>query len=301
MKVVIAGGTGFVGKQLTKLLQSEGHSVVILTRKPSYERGGIQYVQWLSSGANPEQQLGTVDAFVNLAGVSLNEGNWNTERKKAILDSRLSATSEIIRIIEALDIKPKVLVNASAVGIYPISNTAMYTEEHTNYANDFLGQVVQKWEQCASQATASNVRVVYSRFGVILGKESQALTLMALPYKLFAGGTVGSGQQWLSWVHVEDVARAILFAITNDNIHGAMNVTTPNPMRMKPFGQTLGKVLGKPHWIPAPSFALKLALGEKSVLVLEGQQVLPKVLQDNGFTFSFPTLESALKNIYNKN
>lgn len=301
MKIVIAGGTGFVGKQLTHILQREGHTVIILTRKPSYERGGIHYVQWLSSGIKPEEQLGAVDAFVNLAGVSLNEGNWTDKRKKAILQSRISATSEIIRIIEALETKPKVLVNASAVGIYPISETMTYTEKHTNYASDFLGNVVQQWEQCASQATTSNVRVVYSRFGVILGKESQALTLMSLPYKLFTGGTVGSGKQWLSWVHVEDVARAIIFAITNDNIHGAMNVTTPNPMRMKPFGQTLGKVLGRPHWIPAPSFALKLALGEKSVLVLEGQQVLPKVLQDNGFTFNFPTLESALKNIYNKN
>lgn len=299
MKIAIAGGTGFVGKQLSSLLQREGHDVIILTRSRSKIENNIQYVQWLSDDVTPEKELEQVDAFVNLAGVSLNEGRWTKERKKAIYNSRITATNEIVRIIEALHTKPKVLFNASAIGIYPSSTHEVYTEASTNFANDFLGMVVQHWEQHAERATEHGVRVVYGRLGVILGKGSGALPLMVLPYKLYAGGTVGSGKQWLSWVHVEDVARAILFALENDTISGAINITAPNPMRMKEFGQTIGNVLNKPHWIPVPSFAMKLAMGEQSQLVLEGQHVKPSILQQHHFEFHYPELEQALKNIYN--
>lgn len=298
MNIVIAGGTGFVGKRLSTLLVQQGHKVIILTRNSSSIQGNIQYVQWLDARSHPEEHLENVDAFVNLAGVSLNEGRWTSTRKKAIYNSRIDATNEIIRIIEKLSVKPKVLFNASAVGIYPISTTETYTEDSKNFANDFLGMVVQQWEHHAEKAKKLGVRVVLGRFGVILGKESGALPLMALPYKLFAGGTVGSGKQWLSWIHVEDVARAILHAITHEAIAGPMNVTAPNPMRMREFGQTIGKVLGRPHWMPVPGFAMKLALGEQSQLVLEGQRVLPNVLLQNQFEFKYPTLEQALKEIY---
>ena len=160
--------------------------------------------------------------------------------------------------------------------------------------------VVQHWEQHAEKASEYGVRVVYGRFGVILGKESGALPLMVLPYQLYAGGTVGTGKQWVSWIHVEDVARGILFAIEHEELSGAVNFTAPYPLRMKEFGQTISKVLNKPHWIPAPSFALKLALGEQSILVLEGQYVEPAILLQHQFQFLYPTLEQALKNIYKK-
>jgi len=253
MKIVIAGGTGFVGRALTKLLQEKGHEIIILTRNKSGRENDIQYVQWLQQNTRPEQLLDDVDAFVNLAGISLNNGRWTKKQKKAIYTSRMEATLEIVRIMERLTSKPKVLVNASAVGIYPTSTTTIYTEDSTDYATDFLGTTVYDWERHAKRAEKLGVRVALARFGVILGRTSGALPSMLLPYKLHIGGTIGSGEQWLSWVHVEDVARAIYFAITNNDIHGPFNVTAPHATRMKDFGITIASVMGKRHWMPVPS------------------------------------------------
>ena len=248
----------------------------------------ITYVNWLQHGTLPEIEIQNADVFINLAGVSINDGRWTKEHQKQIYDSRMIATAELIRIMKTLPKKPSVLVNASAIGIYPASESTIYTEKSNEIANDFLAQTVHDWEQKALHIEDEQTRTVCMRFGVVLGKEDGALPLMVLPYKLFAGGTVGSGEQWLSWVHVKDVVRAILFVIEKENIRGPVNVTSPFPKRMKYFGQTIGSVLHRPHWLPVPSFAMKLALGEKSALVLKGQHVLPDVLTKNGFEFSFP-------------
>lgn len=292
MKIVIAGGSGFVGQKLTEVLLREGHEVLILSRKA--QKGTVQ---WLTEGATPEKQLGVVDAFVNLAGVSINEGRWSAEHQKQIYNSRMTATDELLRIISALSHKPSVLVNASAIGIYPASESTIYTETSIAIADDFLGQTVAHWEQKAASVTTAGVRSVCMRFGVILGKDGGALPPMILPYKLFAGGKVGSGKQWLSWVHVEDVARAIVFAIEKEALQGPVNTTTPFPKQMDDFGKTIGAVLHRPHWFPVPSFAMKMALGKKSALVLEGQHVLPEKLLANGFIFKFPHLGAALRDI----
>ena len=298
MKIAITGGTGFVGEELTRLLLARGDEVYILTRKPKSPADNITYVKWLSQDAAPETQLEGVDAFVNLAGASINDGRWSEEQKKLIYTSRMDATNELLRIIRKLDKKPKVLVNASAVGIYPPSETATYTEASADLGSDFLAQTVRDWEILASRAEEDGLRVACGRFGIILGKDEGALPLMALPYKLFAGGTVGSGKQWLSWIHVKDVARALAFALDNDQLSGAFNVTAPNPKQMKDFGKEIAHALGRPHWIPVPSFALKTVLGDKSQLVLKGQRVLPTVLEQHGFQFKFPNLRSALADIY---
>jgi len=298
MKIVIAGGTGFVGKVLSRLLQENGHEIIILTRNKTVQEKDIQYVQWLQQGARPEQLLDTVDAFVNLAGISLNNGRWTKKQKKAIYTSRMDATLEIVRIMEHLSAKPKVLINASAVGIYPTSTTATYTEDSMDYATDFLGTTVQDWERQAKRAEKLGVRVALARFGVILGRDQGALPSMLLPYKMHIGGTIGSGEQWLSWVHVEDVARAIYFAITNENIKGPFNVTAPHAVRMKDFGKSIAMIMGRSHWMPVPSIAMRLALGEQSMLVLEGQHVLPAVLEKQYFTFHFPHLKEALYDLY---
>ena len=297
MKIVIAGGTGFVGKKLTNYLQAEGHEIVILTRDTSKHENGIDYVQWLQDGSRPETELGEVDAFVNLAGVSLNDGRWTKKQKKTIYTSRMDATLEIVRIMEGLQKKPKVLVNASAVGIYPTSTINTYTESYTDYATDFLGWTVHDWERHAKRAENLGVRVALARFGVILGSESGALPSMILPYKMYVGGTVGSGEQWLSWIHVDDAARALYFAIMNESINGPFNVTAPNPERMKKFGQTIAKVMNRPHWMPVPSLAMQLALGEQSILVLEGQHVRPQILEEQNFDFHFPQLREALEDL----
>ena len=297
MKIAIAGGTGFVGKALTTLLQQHGHEIFILSRSTSKYENGVQYVQWLSEGARPEKELEGIEAIVNLAGVSLNAGRWTKKQKKAIYTSRMDATLEIVRILEQLNTSPKVLVNASAVGIYPPSTETIYDENTSNYATDFLGWTVHDWERHAKRAEKLGVRVALARFGVVLGRDNGALPSMLLPYKLHIGGTIGSGEQWLSWVHIEDVARAIYFAISNPSIHGPFNVTAPHATRMKEFGQTIALVMGRRHWLPVPSMAMRIALGEQSMLVLEGQHVLPTVLQAQNFEFKFPHLKEALENL----
>lgn len=298
MKIAITGGTGFVGQELTRLFHSHGHMVYILTRSPKRSTPNTKYVQWLKDGAAPERQLEGIDAIVNLAGTSINDGRWSNEQKREIYNSRMEATEEVLRIIGKLIKKPQVLVNASAVGVYAPSEMVTYTEDSTDFGKDFLARTVIDWEKLADHAKFHGVRVASGRFGIILGRKEGALPLMSLPYKFFVGGPVGSGKQWVSWVHVKDVARAISFAIDTPALEGPFNVTAPEPKQMKEFGKEIGKALNRPHWIPVPSIAMKAVLGEKSRLVLTGQRVLPKVLERHGFTFLYPTLQSALADLY---
>lgn len=298
MKIVVAGGSGFVGKKLTTLLHNDGHEVVILTRGKSRMEKGMQFVQWLSKEADPVAEIRYADAFVNLAGVSLNSGRWTEKKKHEIYASRMQATSTLIDMMTQLSQPPKVLVNASAVGIYPASQHMIYTEEDKIFSQDFLGSTVRDWERMANRAQALNVRVATGRFGVILGQGGGALPLMALPYHYYVGGPIGSGKQWLSWVHVDDVARALYFAITTPELIGPFNVTAPHALRMADFVQVLSDVLHKPNWLAVPSFVLQIALGEQSKLVLEGQHVVPQQLEKHGFEFKYPTAQQALENIY---
>ncbi|MBS4178658.1 TIGR01777 family oxidoreductase [Lederbergia citrea] len=291
MRVVIAGGSGFVGMALQERLLHAGHEVMILTRakKRPYE------VEWLTPESKPEHYLGKVDAIVNLAGESINGLRWTSSKKKRILESRIIATREIIRIIQSLDKKPEVLVNASAVGYYGMSESETFTESSQTEADDFLASVVRKWEEEAGVAEQLGVRTVFARLGIVLGNDG-ALPLMALPYKLGAGGTVGSGRQWLSWVHVSDVAGIIQFAIEHREISGPINVTAPSPVKMQEFGKTVGHVLHRPHWLPVPSFAMKMLLGEMSDMLLCGQRAIPNKVSESGYSYQYPDLEEALKN-----
>jgi uncharacterized protein len=298
MKVAIAGGTGLVGSRLCEMLKKRGDEVIILTRSESKMKNGIPHIKWLN-GEKLETSLEGIEAFINLAGVSLNEGRWTTERKEAIYKSRMDATDEVLRIIQHLKVKPDVLVNASAIGIYPASTTAVYTEESQERAADFLGTTAADWEIKAMEANEFGVRVCLARFGVILGRGSGALPLITLPYHLFVGGTVGSGEQWLSWIHVDDVCGAIIHAMETPELEGPINVTSPNAKRMKQFGKIIGRTLNRPHWLPVPSIALKLALGEKSQLVLEGQYVVPEKLLASGYHFQYASLEDAIIDLYN--
>ena len=297
MKIVVSGGSGFIGRKLTHLLINEGHEVVILTRNAKAASHGVSYVEWLSKDSVPEKELQNVDAFINLAGVSINDGRWSTRHQKEIYNSRMEAADELLRIIDSVSKKPSIFINASAIGIYPVSLDSEYTEESIFTPDDFLGRTVEDWENRAKQVEQYGVRTAFMRFGVVLGNEGGALPLMTLPYKIFVGGTVGSGNQWVSWVHILDVVRAISFVIQKNNINGPVNVTAPAPVRMKDFGKTIGSVLNRPHWFPAPTIMMKLVLGQKSKLVLEGQKVLPKVLMDEGFEFLYPKLDFALRDL----
>ncbi|MFY4776470.1 TIGR01777 family oxidoreductase [Metabacillus sp. RGM 3146] len=296
MKVAIAGGSGFVGSQLTNILTKAGHEVLILTRSDKQGGGEITYVQWMKDGSLPEKHLDGIDAIVNLAGKNIND-RWTDETKKQIIESRVEATNEVYRILNALEKKPSVLVNASAVGIYGTSSKATFIEEDTGSGNDFLAKTAKIWENEAKKVGELGIRLIFARFGVLLGKNAGALPKMMLPYKLFLGGNFGSGEQWISWIHAEDAAKMILFAIENKKINGPMNVTAPNPVQNKTFGKTLAKAMNRRHWLPAPAFALKAAIGEMSMLVLDGQRAIPKKALEQKYAFSYPTLDEALTNI----
>ncbi|MDP4164263.1 MAG: TIGR01777 family oxidoreductase [Bacillota bacterium] len=300
MKIAIAGGSGFVGSALTKELLKQNHEIFILTRRQKTDttNGQVHFVEWLRKDGKPWEQLHEIDFFINLAGESINSGRWTSERKKRILDSRLQATEEIITILGKLNAKPRALINASAIGFYGTSLEETFTEEYEVSGNDFLAETVHSWEKKASEAEALGIRTVLCRFGIILDTSEGALPRMALPYKFFAGGKVGSGSQWMSWIHIDDVVRGILFAMINEGLDGPVNFTAPEPVTMDQFGRELGTVMNRPHWLPVPGFALKLLLGEMSTLVVEGQRVLPKKLIAKGFDFRFPTLHSALTNLF---
>lgn len=299
MKIVIAGGSGFIGKKLTESLLDAGHDIIILTRKKRAHNGPVTYVQWLHENASPENEIGEAELFINLAGVSINDGRWTTKHQVQIYKSRMTATDELLRIINALHKKPTTLINASAIGLYPASERQIYTEQSSAIADDFLAKTVHDWEKKAASASSLSIRTIFMRFGLVLGNEGGALPLMSMPYKLFVGGTVGSGRQWLSWIHIDDLIRSILFVIKNHQIQGPVNVCSPNPQRMKAFGQTIGKVLRRPHWLPMPGFLMQLILGKKSALVLTGQYIVPAVLKKENFTFKYPELEDALENLFN--
>lgn len=300
MKAAIAGGTGFVGKALIDELLKNGHQVVVLTRsfQNKKDTANIRYVKWLNDHSEPEKELQDVDAFINLAGESLNSGRWTDERKQWIINSRISSTREIIRIMGALSQKPRVFINASAIGCYPVSTEETFTESSKTTNEGFLARTVDIWETEARQAETLGIRTVMTRFGVILGKEEGALPRMALPYKLFAGGRIASGQQWMSWIHIKDVARALLFIMEHSDITGPVNLTAPSPERLNTLGKTLANVLQRPHWLFVPAFAIKIVLGEMGTLILDGQKVLPEKLTTHSFTFQFSHIKQALIDIY---
>ncbi|RFU62989.1 TIGR01777 family oxidoreductase [Peribacillus glennii] len=300
MKIAISGGSGFIGTALTKALLKEKHELFILTRNPDRKNSSksVQYVQWLADAAKPEAHLEGLDVFINLAGESLNSGRWTSERKRRIVESRVQSVNEIARILSLLEKQPETVINASAIGFYGTSEVEEFTEDTNSPGNDFLARTVNLWEKEASKVKPFTSRLVLARFGVILGKKEGALPRIAMPYKLFAGGKIGSGRQWMSWIHIEDVVRALMFCINDKDIQGPVNFVAPTPTKMDSFGRNVAEVLHKPHWFPVPSFLLKTVLGEMSVLVLEGQKIVPEKLVSHGFTFAYPELKPALEDLF---
>jgi uncharacterized protein len=296
--ILISGGTGFVGKHITDLLTTDQYKIFILTRnakhKPKQEN--VAYVEWLTPQSMPEKNLPKIDAVINLAGESIN-GRWTDDKKQKILNSRLKATESLLDLAKKLPEPPTVWINASAIGYYGTSEKEVFTEQTTRHGSDFLAEVVKAWEIKASEAKTLGCRTVFTRFGLILGSDGGVLPKLSLPYRFFAGGTVGSGEQWVSWVHVEDVSRLIKETLLNDKYAGPVNVTAPGPVTMKEFGQVTGDVMHRPHWLPAPALAFKLLFGEMSMLILKGQQVLPEKAMNLDFSFKYPHLKGALHDL----
>jgi uncharacterized protein len=301
LKVVIAGGSGFIGKAISEYFANNRHDVYILTRRQQTltpERN-ITNIEWMTGTFKLTSALEGADVFINLAGESINSGRWNEKRKQQILQSRLLASEELLDIIKNLTNKPKLLINASAIGYYGVSDTLTFSEESQSIGHDFLAETVKQWENTTSKAQTYGVQTVFCRFGIVLARTGGALPKMVLPYQFYIGGKLGRGTQWVSWIHIEDMVRAIHFIIENNTIEGAVNFTAPEPVTMDEFGKNISKVLNRPHWLPTPGFALKFVLGEMSMLMLEGQRVVPKKLLDYGFEFKYPTSIKAFEDIFN--
>ena len=293
MAIVIAGGTGLLGSRLVRALRSAGRRVLVLTRHPRHDDDR----QWSPTSRDWVGIVDGADAVINLAGESIAGGRWTPARKKAIRDSRVDATSALVDAINAAEQRPPVFLSASAVGIYGNRGGETLTED-SEAGFDFLADVCRDWERLALEASPGS-RVVRLRTGLVLDRDGGALPQLALPFRLFAGGPVGSGQQFMSWIHLDDWVAMVVWSLTTSAVSGAINLTAPAPVTNDAFARTLGRVLHRPAFMRAPAFALKLVMGEMAeALVLGGQRVLPARAQSMGYRFKYVELESALRAIY---
>jgi len=295
MQIVIAGGTGFLGRALVAWLRRDGHTVRILTRKPR----AADEIGWTPDGTTGPwaASVGEADAIVNLAGESIASGRWTTARKARIRESRVLATRSLVRAISDAARPPAAFISGSAVGYYGAHGDEPVTEQ-TAPGGDFLASVTREWEAEALRASG-RTRVVLLRTGVVLEKDGGALPQMALPFRLFAGGPVGSGRQYQAWIHRDDWVNMTTWALRTREISGPLNVTAPTPVTNREFASALGRALHRPSFMPAPAFAMRLLLGEMAeALLLTGQRVIPAAAQARGFHFAYPTLEAALRAIY---
>ncbi len=299
MKILITGGTGFVGTQLTPRLIQDGNEVTILTRsgkRPEKGSAGISYLQGDPTQKGPWQEaIQDHDAVINLAGASI-FAKWTEQHKKVLRESRISTTRNIVERVPSDPSKKITLFSTSAVGYYGFCGDEELTEE-SPHGEDFLAQMAVEWEGEALKAKDKGARVVITRFGIVMGEKGGALSQMIPLFKICIGGPIGSGKQWFSWVHIRDLAEAFIFVLKHPEISGPVNVCSPNPIRNRDLARALGKALHRPSFIPAPAFMVKLALGEFGSVILEGQKVIPRKLLENGFVFQYPDIEKTLQGI----
>ena len=293
MRVVIAGGTGFLGTALVSRLRESGHAATVLTRHPR----STQDVQWNPYGppADWAHVLEGADAVINLTGAPIAR-RWTRAHKQEMWKSRVLSTRALVAAMRSVRRMPATLVNASAIGIYGDRGDAPLTEESAP-GSGFLASLVEEWEKEA-QSAAPDARVVLLRTGIALSREGGAFPQMALPFRLFAGGPLGSGRQYVSWIHRDDWTAMVSWALTAAAVSGPLNATAPHPVTNLELARTLGRVLRRPAFMPAPAFALRAMLGEMAEAILTGQRVRPAQAQTLGFDFRYPDLDGALRAIY---
>lgn len=296
MKVVVSGGTGFLGTALTNTLVAKGYSVVILTRNPqkvTHTQNDVSYIHWDDAQKAVDGSI----AVVNLAGESLAGRRWTESLKKKIISSRVETTTAVVKAITDTPAgrRPKVLVSASAVGYYGDSGDKILTES-TPAGDDFLAGVCRLWESHANTAP-KGVRVVTPRIGIVLHPDGGALEKMLLPFKMGLGGPLGSGNQYFPWIHLDDMIRIFIESIENETIEGTVNSAAPNIVTMSEFATALGKVLSRPTLFKVPEFALNLALGESSIVVTASQRMVPEKLLNAGFEWKFNNVDDALRDL----
>ncbi len=304
MKVVISGGTGFLGRPLAERLAADGHRVTVLTRGRGQlppERPGIEHVQWDPEGQADDgaRVVDGADAIVNLAGESIAARRWTDAQKTRIRESRLKSTRTLVALIQASANRPSVFLSGSAVGYYG-SRGDEVLDEKSAPGHDFLAELSVEWEAEAQKASAFT-RVVIVRTGIVLDRDGGALRQMLLPFKAFVGGPVGPGTQYMSWIHRRDWVDLAREAIVTNSFSGPLNLTAPEPVTNREFSRALGRALGRPSWLPAPGFALKIVLGEMAdALLLSSQRVLPARAGELGFRFNYPTVKDAFQEIFGR-
>lgn len=306
MRIVITGGSGLIGRALVKHLTADGHEVVILSRSPGNAINlpeGAEAVYWDAETTEGWGHL--VDgagAVINLAGESVGgsgllDVRWTPARRRRILESRLNAGRAVTEAIKAAEHKPAVLIQSSAVGYYGTHADDRVIEEDAPAGKDFLARVVIDWEASTKAVEKLGVRRVVLRTGVVLSTRGGALPRQMLPFRFFAGGPLGSGDQWFPWIHIADEVAAILFLLENEAAEGVFNLSAPHPVTNTQFSRALGRAMRRPSMIPAPAFAFNLMFGEAAMILLEGQKAVPSRLLDMGFKFTFPVVEPALEDL----
>ncbi|ODG89918.1 MULTISPECIES: TIGR01777 family oxidoreductase [Bacillaceae] len=293
MKILLTGGTGFIGSQLiNEFIRHEFQCYIVTRNIRTSSNPFITYINWDQLTSNSFGE--SIDVVINLAGESINSGRWTKQLKDKILQSRIKSTNILITWFERQAHRPKLFINASAIGFYGTSGSITFNEDDKPISNDFLASTVREWETVARKAEELGIRTILARFGLVLGLNGGALPKMILPYKLFMGGPIGKGTQWISWIHEKDVVGLILHSIKNNEIRGPINLVSPNPVTMNEFSRSLSAALHRPNLLKVPNFALQLLLGEMSMLVLEGQKVIPSKAIQTNYNFQFPTLKEAL-------
>ena len=305
MRIIIAGGSGLIGRVLTSTLITSGDEVIILSRNPEMVKGmptGVRVIKW--DGKTLQDwglEIEKSDAVINLTGENLSgEGflpsRWTKDRKLRLVQSRVNSGIVLTKAIERAKAKPLVFIQASGIGFYGTYQEKSLNEGD-NGGEDFSANLCKEWEASSQPVELMGTRRVVIRNGVVLSTKGGALPLLLLPYKLFVGGPLGDGHQIYSWIHITDEINSIQFLIRNNQAKGVFNLTAPNPVTNDEFGRTIGMVMKRPHYLPLPGFAMRLAFGEVSSMVLEGQKVLPQKLLEAGYGFKFPILEDALKDL----
>lgn len=300
MKITITGATGLIGQKLCRVLSSENHKLIIITRNSDKARkilpGDSEFLEWDFKNSNLSANLleGT-DTLIHLAGSNIFGKRWNKEYKKEIYDSRIISTRLILDTIRKLNPRPKSFICSSAVGYYGNSGNKILTED-ASCGKDFLSQVCKEWEDETRKAELYGIRYVSMRTGIVLDKEGGALQQMLLPFKLFLGGPIGNGKQWFPWIHIDDLVNTYLFAL-KEEINGPINAVSPNPVTMDDFAKTLGKILHRPSLFKVPPLVLKIALGESSNSVLASIRAVPSKLSGHNYKFKFEELNAALRDL----
>jgi len=300
MQLLITGGTGLIGRHLIPRLLQLGHQVNVVTRDVAAAREKLDERVKFWSGLNQQSSLDGIDGIINLAGEPIADKRWSTSQKQRLCESRWQITEQLVSLIHASATPPAFLISGSATGFYGDTGDVVVTEEDGGQ-DEFTHTLCARWEQLALKAESERTRVCLLRTGVVLAKQGGALEKMKLPFRLGVGGPIGSGKQYLPWIHIDDMVNAIIWLIGQQDLRGPFNMVAPYPVRNEQFAATLGEVMHRPAFMRTPAAAIKLMMGESAVLVLGGQHVLPDRLEASGFTFRWFDLQRALQDVVGQN